>query len=130
MELIVFFVPIMMISRMVYLKNVENESFELPFLENGVQNIGDLWDCRNSVPLNYNLFDNLTDSHLVANVIGEKKTDLHYIKDTKDQLNIIKVDADAKLELLSGLIKAGGSLNFDMKSSADDAFEKQHFDMI
>ncbi len=127
MELIVFFVPIMMISRMVYLKNVENESFELPFLENGVQNIGDLWDCRNSVPLNYNLFDNLTDSHLVANVIGEKKTDLHYIKDTKDQLNIIKVDADAKLELLSGLIKAGGSLNFDMKSSADDAFEKQTF---
>ena len=55
---------------MVYLKNVENESFELPFLENGVQNIGDLWDCRKSVPLHFNLFDNLTHSHLVATVIG------------------------------------------------------------
>jgi hypothetical protein len=42
-------------------------------------------------------------------------------------MNIIRVDTGAKLELLGGLIKAGGSLNFDMKSSADDAFEKQTF---
>ena len=52
---------------------------------------------------------------------------LHYLKSTNDKMNIIKVDAEAKLELLGGLIKVGGSLNFGMESSYDDAFEKQTF---
>ena len=127
MEFYVIFVSIMMMSRTVDSENVEDESFDLPVLEKGVQDIGDLWDCRKSVPLNFNLFDNLTKSHLRSTVIGEKKTMLHYLKSTNDKMNIIKVDAEAKLELLGGLIKVGGSLNFGMESSNDDAFEKQTF---
>jgi hypothetical protein len=73
-----------MMSRTVELEYVEDESFELPVLDKGVQDIGELWDCRKSAPLNLNLFDDLSDSYLRATVIGEKKTNLHYLKNTKE----------------------------------------------
>ena len=55
-------------------KYMEDTSFELPVRKNGVQGLGDLWNCRESVPLNLNLFSkNLDDKYLRATVIGDKK---------------------------------------------------------
>ena len=45
---------------------MEDTSFELPAcLENGVQSIGDLWDCRESFPLNLNILsEELNDKYI------------------------------------------------------------------
>jgi hypothetical protein len=106
---------------------MEDTSFELPAcLENGVQNIGDLWDCRESVPLNLNLLSQeLSGKYLtISPPKNEKKTHLHHLKNTEDKLNKIDVNGEIKLELLAGLINAGASAGFKSEKSSDDVFEK------
>jgi hypothetical protein len=105
---------------------MEDTSFELPAcLENGVQSIGDLWDCRESVPLNLNLLSaKLSDEYLRITEMDEKKTFLHHLKNTEDKLNKIDVNGEIKLELLAGLINTGASVGFKSEKSSDDFFEK------
>jgi hypothetical protein len=106
---------------------MEDTSFELPAcLENGVQSIGDLWDCRESVPLNLNLLsEELSDKYLRISPMNEKKTYLHHLKNTEDKLNKIDVNGEIKLELLAGVINAGGaSAGFKSEKSSNDFFEK------
>ena len=102
---------------------MEDSSIDLPAcLENGVQSIGDLWDCRKSVPLNSNL--------LSQDLLDEKKTHLHHLKNTEDKMNQIDVNGEIKLELLAGLINAGGSAGFKKEKSSNDFFEKLFYNMI
>ncbi len=105
---------------------MEDISFELPAcIKNGVQSIGDLWDCRESVPLNLNLLSaELNDKYLRITEMGEKKTYLHHLKNTEDKLNKIDVNGEIKLELLAGLISVGGSAGFKKEKSSNDFFEK------
>jgi hypothetical protein len=75
---------------------MEDSSIDLPAcLENGVQSIGDLWDCRKSVPLNSNLLsqDLLDEKYLRFTEMDEKKTHLHHLKNTEDKMNQIDVNA-------------------------------------
>ena len=105
---------------------MEDTSFELPAcLENGVQSIGDLWNCRESVPLHLNLLsEELSDKYLRITEMDEKKTFLHHLKNTEDKLNKIDVNGEIKLELLAGLMNAGASAGFKSEKSSDDFFEK------
>jgi hypothetical protein len=104
---------------------MEDTSFELPAcLENGVQSIGDLWDCRDSVPLNLNLLsEELSDTYLRISPMNQKKTHLHHLKNTEDKLDKIDVNGEIKLELLAGLIKADASAGFKKVNSSNDFSE-------
>ncbi len=75
---------------------MEETSFELPaYIENGVQSIGDLWNCRESVSLDLNLLsEKLNDKYLRKSPINQKKTHLHHLKNTEDRLNKIDVNGD------------------------------------
>ncbi len=102
---------------------MEDTSFELPAgLDNGVQRIGDLWDCRESVPLNRNLLSGELND-LTISPMNLKKTHLHHLKNTEDKLDKIDVNGEIKLELLAGLINAGASAGFKSGKSSDDFFE-------
>jgi len=105
---------------------MEDTSFELPAcIENGVQSIGDLWDCRESVPLNLNILsEELNDKYLRITEMDEKKTFLHHLKNTEDKLNKIDVNGGIRLELLAGLISASGSAGFKKEKSSNNFFEK------
>jgi hypothetical protein len=104
---------------------MEDTSFELPAcLENGVQSIGDLWDCRESVPLNLNLLSGELNDKLRKSPMNQKKTHLHHLKNTEDKVNKIDVNGEIKLELLAGLINAGASAGFKSEKSSDDFFEE------
>ncbi len=74
-------------------KYVENSSFDLPITKNGVQSLGDLWDCRSSSCLNLNLFSkNLEENYLRVTSIRSKNYNLHHLKTTNDKLQTVHVD--------------------------------------
>ena len=97
---------------------METMTIQLPIIENGVKQLGDLWDCRTSAFVNQNLFvkDLLVGENFEFSVIekANQKTILHNhsLKCTEDKLNIITIDKMMKLELLAELIKVTGSKNF------------------
>ena len=100
-------------------------------IKNCVQGIGDLWDCRESFPLNLNILsEELSDKYLRITKMGEKKTHLHHLKNTEDKLNKIDVNGEIKLELLAGLINAGGSAGLKKKNHLMIFLKKLLYNMI
>ena len=103
---------------------IEDSSFELPVLKNGVQGLGDLWDCRESAPLHLNLFsNNLNEECLRVHPIKEKKSFFYHMKSSRDKLETLDINGELGLEVLAGLIKAGGSVKFESKISNDEILE-------
>ena len=62
-------------------KHIEDCSFDMPNIKDGVQQLGDLWDFTTDIPIRYNLFSqNLDEKHLRAGEIGSQKYTLEQIK--------------------------------------------------
>jgi hypothetical protein len=107
---------------------VEDSCFELPFIENGVTGLGDLWDCRESKSLNLNLFNTkLTSEYAKDTPFSSKKFNSYHIKSTSDKLKTVDVKGEVSLDILCGLIKVGGSAQLESQNSSEKLFEKVSF---
>ena len=106
-------------------KHIEDCSFDMPNIKDGVQQLGDLWDCTTDTPIRLNLFSqNLDEKHLRAGEIGSQKYTLEQIKSSEDKIKSLHVDGSVALSLMSGLIKIEGSCNFDSVDKSDKLYEK------
>ena len=107
---------------------MENENIVLPVIENGVSEIGDLWDCRTSAFVNENLFGYHETKNVRASVIMGQITKYNYrLGSTEDKLNAVEIDEMMKLELLAGLIKVKGSKNYFNGAGKSDFIEARTF---
>ena len=77
----------------------------LPMLEDSVVALGDLWDCRTlSAP--GNIFGTpLQKEHLEAHPMKDLTYTLRNIKNTKDAMDSLKVNASITVEISQGTIK-------------------------
>lgn len=106
-------------------KHEEDCSFQMPNIKNGVQQLGDLWDCTTDTSLHLNLFSqDLDEKHLRAGEIGSQKYVLEQIKSSEDKIKSLHVDGSIALSLMSGLIKIEGSCSFDSVDKSDKLYEK------
>ena len=112
---------------------VEDACLELPFIENGVTGLGDLWDCRESKPLHLNLFESFNNKfkdikdYVKATPFSSKKFSSYHLKSTSDKLKTVDVGGEVSLDILCGLIKLGGSAELGTKESSEKLFEKVSF---
>jgi hypothetical protein len=106
-------------------KYMEDCSFELPNIKDGVQQLGDLWDCTTDTPLRLNLFSkNLNDEHLRAVERGDQKFVLEQIRSSEDKIKSLHVDGEIAISLMSGMIKIKGSCSFDNVEKSEKLYEK------
>lgn len=104
---------------------MESEVIYLPTLKDGVISLGDLWDCRTSVPVG-NLFDKpLTRESVEAYPISTMSYTLERVKDLKDLMNTFHLSVSLSLEAMQGQIKFAGKASFDRESR-----KKFHEEMI
>jgi hypothetical protein len=89
----------------------------LPEMKDQDFQLGDLWDCRKSARVDFNLFLNsfssLTDLVLykhfkVAPIMNNRENSGNRFKNINDQLNTFEADGIIKLEALAGLINVNG----------------------
>jgi hypothetical protein len=106
---------------------IEDNCLELPVIENGVVGLGDLWNCQESKPLHLNLFKKKIEKYVKATPLASKKFTSHHIRSSSDMLKTVDVGGEVSLDILCGLVKVGGSANFESKNSSDELFEKISF---
>lgn len=106
---------------------VENSQIFIPHIENGVTNLGDLWNCRSSQAIGHNLFKcrTIPTEHLQATPIRNCDYTLTHVKNDLDTAKSLKVEGHLSLDLLAGFIKLGGNLKFQ-----DDSSDKGHKEVI
>lgn len=97
------------------LRYVEDKSFLLPYLENGPTSIGALWDCQTSTTVHgFNLFGNVPgEDHVKVDEIHAADYTLRHVKSTSDRQKTLQVGGEVSLEILDGMIKVGGSADYE-----------------
>jgi hypothetical protein len=97
---------------------MEETVISLPYLEDSILYLGDLWDCRTCTSLE-NLFDDIPASHVEAHPIGSSDYTLSNIQSSQDKLDSLHVAASISIELLGGSLKIAGSASFDQSSAKE-----------
>jgi len=105
---------------------VEDESFYIPsIVDSGLSQLGDLWDCQTSRALHVNIFsEKIEQAHIQVVPKQNQEYSLSHIRSSQDKLKVIGVNAGMSLELLIGLIKIEGALNFESTKSNKMLSEK------
>jgi len=102
------------------LQYIEDSTIRLPAIKDSINSLGDLWDCRSSKPVNFNLFSkNLEEEHVRAIAIQSLDYSLTHIKSTADKIKNVKISGNMSIELLAGLIKVEGSALYDDHESTN-----------
>ena len=106
---------------------VQDTWLELPVIENGVTGLGDLWECRESKPLHFNLFQKLKTEHIdefiKATPFSSKKFNSHHIKNSSDELKTIDVSSAVSLKPEVHPIS-------NVKSQVKNYLKKYHLNLI
>ncbi|CAG8480116.1 24027_t:CDS:2 [Dentiscutata erythropus] len=97
---------------------VENSSFSLPYIQDGVYGLGDLWDCNLSKRVGFNLFtENFTKDHLIIRPLKKLDYRLTHVKCTEDKFEAFKIDALLGIELLPDIIRIEGEGHYGAMSA-------------
>ncbi len=96
------------------------EYIYLPVLENGVIIIGDLWDSSTSQRLGFNVFGSTLLQERMKDIISASASqesaisELYHKRNSEDTANNLSIGAEVTAELLGGLIKISGGLDFEL----------------
>jgi hypothetical protein len=112
---ILFVITVLMINQKSNAQEYMEDEYNivLPEMKDQDFQLGDLWDCRKSARVDFNLFLNsfssLTDLVLykhfkVAPIMNNRENSGNRFKNINDQLNTFEADGIIKLEALAGLI--------------------------
>jgi hypothetical protein len=99
---------------------VEDSSITIPVLKDGVTRLGDLWNCHDSKFVGANLFNQYLDGvYVSASPIESLEYLLIYSKSASDKYKPLNIGGEVSIELLAGLIKVKGSVDYN--SCNDDS---------
>jgi hypothetical protein len=104
---------------------VEDEILNLPFLTDGVMELGDLWDCTRSAKAPGFLFTKkLTPEFIEESLIDRDYKKIVHVKTTSDKLDLLEVKGEMKLEVMTNIIKIKGSSEYKDEKKNNEMYEK------
>lgn len=91
----------------------------LPVVENGVVILGDLWDAASSQSLGFNIFGNpkkpeMEDILRASGSADPTVSHLHHKKNSEDSANKLSIGAEVTAEMLGGILRISGGLDFEL----------------
>ena len=113
----------------------EDQIIVLPQIEDGVHNLGDLWNCRDSRALTsqvgYNIMKHteLSQGHVRVSPIQKTYYNFTSVASVVDRMQNYYLDGNTKLDILTGLLNLKGSLQYgddESKSTPKNVFACQY----
>lgn len=106
---------------------VENLTFYSPHFQDGVHDLGDLWNCRSSKAIGHNIFkaNVICAKHLRTALSDNLDHTLTHVKSELETAKSLNIEGHLSLELLLGIIKLEGNVKFQKEKS-----DKTHTEVI
>src|SRR6218665_1452845 len=93
---------------------IEESTFTIPHLQNGVHNLGDLYDCRRSVAVQHNLIAGPASSleHIQATPLRNEDYTFMHVKSELDKTKNLKIAGHISIDFLIKAISLDGGIEY------------------